>query len=92
MQRYDDVEKDLRGENLKGRTITLKIKYMDFQQITRSITIGRAVQSGATIYSHILKLLEKTLAGRKKIRLLGVSVHNFGEPPDKKGQLDLPLR
>lgn len=87
-----DVEKDLRSEDLKGRTITLKIKYLDFRQITRSITIGRAVQSGATIYGHILKLLEKTLAGKKKIRLLGVSVHNFGDAPEKKGQLDLPLK
>jgi DNA polymerase-4 len=87
-----DVEKDLRNEDLKGRTLTLKIKYLDFKQITRSVTIGRAVQSGATIYGHILKLLDKTLAGKKKIRLLGVSVHNFGDPPEKKGQLDLPLK
>jgi DNA polymerase-4 len=87
-----DVEKDLRSEDLKGRTITLKIKYLDFKQITRSVTIGRAVQSGATIYGHILKLLEKTLAGKKKIRLFGVSIHNFGDPPEKKGQLDLPLK
>ena len=86
-----DVEKDLRSEGLKGRTITLKIKYFDFKQITRSITIGKAVQSGATIYGNILKLLDNTLAGKKKIRLLGVSVHNFGDAPDKTGQLDLPL-
>jgi len=87
-----DVEKDLRKENLKGRTITLKVKYMDFKQVTRSVTIGKAIQSGATIYGHILALLEKTLAGKKKIRLLGVSMHNFGDTQDKKGQLDLPLK
>jgi DNA polymerase-4 len=86
------VEKDLRSEGLKGRTITLKIKYLDFRQITRSITIEKAVQSGATIYARILQLLDNTLAGKKKIRLLGVSVHNFGDAPDKKGQLDLPLK
>jgi DNA polymerase-4 len=72
-----DVEKDLKNEDKKGRTITLKIKYHDFKQITRSITIDKLVQGGATINKYIQELLVKTEAGKKKIRLLGVSMHGF---------------
>ncbi len=88
-----DVEKDMKQEDKKGRTITLKIKYLDFKQITRSVTIDKKIQSGATIYRYILELLKKTEAGTKKIRLLGVSMHGFEDkvPVKKKGQLDLPL-
>lgn len=74
-----DVEKDLKNEDKKGRTITLKIKYHDFKQITRSITIDKLVQGGATINKYIQELLVKTEAGKKKIRLLGVSMHGFEE-------------
>jgi DNA polymerase-4 len=92
-----EVEKLLKETDKKGKTITLKIKYFDFQQITRSITVDKPVQSGATIMGYIQDLLLKTDAGKKKIRLLGVSMHNFNEtrpmpvkPPDKT-QLDLPF-
>lgn len=89
-----DVEKDMKEANKRGMTITLKIKYFDFKQITRSVTINKRVQSGATIYSHIKELLENTLAGKKKIRLLGVSMHGFEDkqPAEKQGQLNLPLK
>lgn len=88
-----DVERDMKEEDKKGRTITLKVKYFDFKQITRSITIDRRIQSGATIFRYIKELVPKTEAGKKKIRLLGVSMHGFEDKPAeiKKGQLDLPL-
>jgi len=92
-----EVEKLLEENNMKGKTITLKIKYFDFEQITRSVTVEKPVKSGATIMGYIENLLLKTEAGKKKIRLLGVSMHNFGEAqakPEKKedkSQLDLPF-
>ncbi len=82
-----DVEKDLKSEGKKGRTITLKVKYHDFKQITRSITIERQVQAGATINKYVQELLSKTEAGKKKIRLLGVSMHGFEEAKKKPGQM-----
>ena len=84
-----DVERDLKSEGKKGKTITLKVKYHDFKQVTRSVTIERQVQAGATINKYIQELLLKTEAGKKKIRLLGVSMHGFEDMKEKPGQMKL---
>jgi DNA polymerase-4 len=84
-----EVEKDLKSGGKKGRTITLKVKYHDFKQITRSITIDRQIQAGASINKYIQELLSKTEAGRKKVRLLGVSMHGFERIKEKPGQMKL---
>jgi DNA polymerase IV len=67
------VSARLKKNNLKGRTITLKIKYADFSLITRSITLEETVCDIEKIYKAAEKLLEKTEAGERKIRLVGVS-------------------
>jgi len=67
----------LRSEGLSGRTITLKMKYHDFQCITRSTTLSRSVDDADTIASRSLALLRDTEAGNRKVRLLGVSVSHF---------------
>ena len=84
-----EVEKDLRREGVRGRTITLKVKYHDFKQVTRSITIDRQIQAGATINKYVQELLAKTEAGKKKIRLLGVSMHSFEDKDERPGQMKL---
>lgn len=72
------VGKDLQRKKLRGRTLTLKVKYHDFSQITRSRTLSRASDDSAEFLAAAkLLLLEKTEAGRKKIRLLGLSVSNL---------------
>ncbi|MEI7542650.1 MAG: DNA polymerase IV [bacterium] len=78
-----EVETDMKREGIKGKTITLKVKYFDFKQITRSITIDKQIQAGATINKYIQELFKKTEAGIKKIRLLGVSMHGFEETKKK---------
>ncbi len=85
-----EVEEDMKQEERAGKTITLKIKYFDFSRITRSISVNTRTRDALTIYGHVLELLKKTEAGRKKIRLLGVSVHNF-EENSPENQLSLPL-
>jgi len=68
------VAKRLRRHQLQGRTITLKVKYHDFRQITRSATIKQCTSDSKGIFAEVLQLLNKTEAGQKPIRLLGVSV------------------
>jgi DNA polymerase-4 len=68
------VAKRLRRYQLQGRTITLKVKYHDFRQVTRSMTIKQHIADSKRIYEEVLQLLEKTDAGQKPIRLLGISV------------------
>jgi DNA polymerase-4 len=73
----DQVAKRLRRKELHGRTITLKVKYHDFQQITRSKTIGNETSDSKKIIHEVLRLLQKTAVGNKPIRLLGISVANL---------------
>lgn len=80
----------LRSNKTRGKTITLKVKYLDFVSITRSKTLPHYIDDSLTIAKTVKELLDKTEAGKKKIRLLGVSVHNFeGDDKEKKGQLEL---
>ena len=68
------VAKRLRRYQLQGKTITLKVKYHDFRQITRSSTIKQHSADSKCIYEKTLQLLKKTDAGQEPIRLLGISI------------------
>jgi len=59
-----------------ARTVTIKIRYGDFTTITRSHT-APTTRDEADLTTRAVRLLEKTEAGRRPVRLLGVSVHNF---------------
>lgn len=74
------LEEHLKKYRIKGRTITLKVKYYDFKQITRSITLEAPVDEGAVMMKYAKTLLDKTEAGKKKIRLLGISLSNLLTP------------
>ncbi len=67
----------LSEKGLKGKTVTLKIKYHDFISITRSSTLLQATDNPVTIQQECRHLLKKTLAGQKKLRLIGVSISHF---------------
>ena len=71
------IEEYLKTHHIKGRTITLKVKYYNFKNITRSITTAEPVEESAVIMKHIRALLDKTEAGKIKVRLLGISISNF---------------
>jgi len=88
---YNRLEK----HQLRGRTITLKIKYSDFKQITRSRSFVKSINDLNTISITAKELLSSTDLAGKKIRLLGITMSNFNESKqdDKKenssGQLEL---
>lgn len=96
-----NVYNRLLKKGVKGRTITLKIKYHDFKIATRSHSFPEGIDDRETIYRTAVSLLTATGVADKKIRLLGISLSNFGtapsastagEPytPDKQGgQLEL---
>ncbi len=64
----------LREEDLKGKRIVLKVRYEDFTTVTRSKTLGEAVDHGGDIYPVLCQLLERTEAGPRPVRLLGATV------------------
>ncbi len=84
-----EVEEMLHAENLSGRTVTLKLKYDDFTQITRQLSLDKCIDSGEIIFASAAGLLKKTEAGNRKVRLIGVSVSGFPPPEDDKGPVQL---
>jgi DNA polymerase-4 len=61
---------------LYARTVTLKMRYNDFTTITRSET-DAPTRDEETIVRRAIELIDRTEAGSRPVRLLGVSVHNL---------------
>ncbi|HQB94555.1 MAG TPA: DNA polymerase IV [Candidatus Omnitrophota bacterium] len=88
------VFSELSRKGKSGRTIVLKVKYHDFEQITRSRTLPEPPEDWQRIRATVEELLlAKTLAGKKAIRLLGVGVSGLNvhreAPPSKPVQKEL---
>jgi len=76
LQQAETVGAQLRKMGLRARTITLKLKYADFSQITRSVTLPGATQAADTIFGTALNLLQAQPLARK-VRLIGVGASHF---------------
>ncbi len=73
LEQSDDVARLLRRDQMKAKTVTLKITYGDFRQITRRHTLESPVQSSKQIYQEALCLF-RAENHPGKIRLIGVGV------------------
>jgi DNA polymerase IV len=67
----EEVCSSLRFRHLKGRTFTLKLRYSDFQTITRATTIEPTDDDGI-VFKTMKELLEDSYTRRLPLRLLGV--------------------
>jgi DNA polymerase-4 len=72
----------LERKSLLCRTVTIKVRYSDFTTITRSKSLLPPTRDAEAIVQRALALLERTEAGRRPVRLLGVSVHNLVDPTE----------
>jgi DNA polymerase-4 len=70
--------------NAYGRTVTVKIKYADFQIATRSRSVASVIASQAELHILSLELIRAVYPLRDGIRLVGVSISNF----DRKEAVD----
>jgi DNA polymerase-4 len=66
----------LREAGLRGRTVTLKVKWADFTLATRRVTLGAPTDDGAAIYAAARAQLARLDVSRP-VRLTGVSVSGF---------------
>ena len=73
----DDVWSWCEKRQAVGRTATVKVKYADFQQITRSRSRPSAITSNAELRAASLELIRAVLPTLKPIRLVGVTVSNL---------------
>jgi len=81
----DDVWAWCEKTGARGRTVTVKIKWADFQQATRSQSMPRAVDSREMLHQASLGLIRSVFPPPKGIRLVGVTLSNFGQARDNLG-------
>jgi DNA polymerase-4 len=79
------------GSGLRGRTVTLKVKFANFQQITRSRTGQMQIRTRSELEQLGNALLEPLFPVAKGIRLLGVSLSSLaGEEAEREPEFSLP--
>jgi DNA polymerase-4 len=86
-----EVFDKLVAKRLEASGLTIKVKYADFELVTRSKTLGQPFRSAEGLVPHVAELLDKTEAGQRKVRLLGVSFSALREAEETPSghQLDL---
>ena len=88
----DKVWRYCDGTGLRGRTVTLKVKYADFSQATRSRTAAAPVASRDELEQASFALLEPIFPVPRGIRLLGVTLSSLtDEQPAAEAQLRLSV-
>lgn len=83
----------VKSRQTSGLTLTLKVKYADFQTVTRSHTQVEPIEEADVMLALAEQLLNKTEAGKRPVRLLGLTVSNLTTdiPVDVSPQLELPF-
>ena len=81
-----------RAENsgFVGQSVSIKLKYDDFQTVTRSVLLDAPCVAGTDIGNAAVQLLQKTEAGKRPVRLIGVGVSHRYIPTETE-QLNLPF-
>jgi DNA polymerase-4 len=80
-QQIDEMAREdaawLARRDLSCRTVTIKVRYDDFTTITRSHSAAPPTRDADALAARAVSLLDRTDAGTRPVRLLGVSVHNL---------------
>ncbi|HEY9640200.1 MAG TPA: DNA polymerase IV [Coleofasciculaceae cyanobacterium] len=85
------LKQRLERKQTYGRTLTLKVKYADYQQVTRSRTLPDAIHELGLIMELAQELLIATEVEQKKVRLLGLAVSNLAVDRPHQPYLQLTL-
>lgn len=86
----DRVWRHVSHHELRGRTVTVKVKFSDFQQVTRARSLGHTVASADDLLAHAVELMETVLPDPRGARLLGITLSGFDQAaPQDAAQLDL---
>jgi DNA polymerase-4 len=73
----EDVWNQIKKRELHGRTATLKVKYADFEQITRSKSFSSPINTSTQLGETAVSLLKTIFPLRTSIRLIGVTMSGF---------------
>jgi hypothetical protein len=86
------VASRLRRHDVKGGTVTLKVKFSDFTLVTRAVSLGAPCDDGGELFHAVFPLIGTSGAWDRPVRLLGVSVSNLSSAatvPARAVQLSL---
>ncbi|NGP87543.1 DNA polymerase IV [Fodinibius halophilus] len=86
------ISKRMKEKRTAGKTVTLKVRYDDFETITRSNSYSHYINTTDDIANTAISLLEETEVGDRKVRLLGITLSNLNL--SEKGrfrQLEIPF-
>ena len=86
----EEVGRHLRKLDVKGKTVTLKVKFSSFKTVTRSVTLPHATNCTRIIHDTVSKLLEE-LTFSEKVRLTGVGVSGFSDGQEQARLFPDPL-
>jgi DNA polymerase-4 len=88
----DEVWRRVSKREFYGRTVTLKVKYADFKEVSKRRTFSKPIEDFYTFWSTGVDLLGTVEFGKeKRIRLIGLSVSNAretNETEDRQLKLD----
>ncbi len=87
----EKVSERMKRIETKGKTITVKVRYDDFETISRSQTASEYYHDESQIFLLAKQLLEETQAGERKVRLLGISMSNLDNEPERSELIQLKL-
>ena len=78
--------------NIRGKGVTLKIRYANFENQTKSRTLFSFTRSHEVIKNIVFQLLNETDVGERKVRLLGITISELDLEKKRLGiQLKLPF-
>ena len=84
-----EVARQLRKNNLAGKTIKLKIRWPDFTTLTRQTTLHDPTDSEEQIARSALELMKAVRKPNQAVRLIGVGVSGLGPPIRQLGLWDM---
>ena len=87
----DDVWAWCEKTNCRGRTVTVKIKWANFQISSRSRSTETAIETRDRLHELALELIRTVFPPQKGIRLVGVTLSNF-RLSNTGGEAELPFR
>jgi DNA polymerase IV len=84
----EKVARRLRAGGFAGRTVSLTVRYADFETVGRQAGLREAVNDEGAIYAACARLLEKPGPPPRAVRLLGVSVSSLEREPENRFLFD----
>lgn len=84
-----EVARQLRKNNLAGRTVKLKIRWPDFTTLTRQTTLSDPTDSEEQIARTALALMKTVRKPNQAVRLIGVGISGLGQPVRQLGLWDM---